>query len=103
MNIYIAISIIITITLAIHLAGLILGVYFGSKLGIRVFAKDAIILAFRTIDANPDQFTHLKDEALPHGDHEEWIQQAINRNARRDVVMDEWKRERDRLHDAGIT
>lgn len=71
---------IITVLIAL-IVGFILGSYFGAKFGIRVFAKDAIILAFRTIEANPEKFVQTKDEALRYPEHEVWIQRAIDGKA----------------------
>jgi hypothetical protein len=62
-----------------------LGAYYGAKMGVRIFAPDAIILAFRTLDANPEKFASMKDQALNYPDHEAWIQKMLDNAPKRSL------------------
>jgi hypothetical protein len=64
---------------AAFVAGLLVGMAHGAQMGIRIFAKDAIILAFQTLDANPERFAAMKDEAIKYPEHEAWIQRTLEK------------------------
>ena len=84
--------------------GWILGIYHGAKMGIRIFAQDAIILAFRTLYANPEKFAEMKEVALKYADFETDIQAILERvsKPKPKSVYDEWKAQEKAAHDAGI-
>jgi hypothetical protein len=62
-----------------------LGAYYGVKMGVKLFGPDAITLAFRTLDANPEKFAQMKDQALNYPDHEAWIQKMLDSAPKRSL------------------
>lgn len=83
------------------LISFVAGLYYGFLMGIRLLAKDSIILAFRTVEAAPERFAALQAEALPHRDFEAAIQTAIEALAIPDVRAETLAEIR-QLNEAGI-
>lgn len=91
---------------AAFVVGLLLGMVHGAKMGIRIFGKDAIILAFQTLDMNPEKFASMKADALKYPDHEAWIRTALEKAAtpkpKPKSVRQEWEEQLKAAHDAGV-